>query len=221
MIPPKANAEFVYHMEDVLDVYKRPYDPRYPQVCFDESNKQLVLETRDPLPIEPGQAPCYDYEYERNGVCNLFLFVEPLAGWRHVEVTEQRTAIDYAQQMKYLVDERFPEAIKIVIVQDQLNTHVPASLYKAYEPAEAKRILEKLEFHYTPKHGSWLNMAEIELSVLNRQCLARRIPDQETLKREVAAWEARRNSQTRTVDWRFTTADARIKLKRLYPSFLS
>ncbi len=132
-------------------------------------------QTRDPLPIEPGQAPCYDYEYERNGVCNLFMFVEPLAGWRHVEVTEQRTAIDYAQQMKYLVDERNPVAIKIVIVQDQLNTHVPASLYKAYEPAEAKRILEKLEFHYTPKHGSWLNMAEIELSVLNRQCLARRI----------------------------------------------
>ena len=136
-------------MEDVLDVYKRPYDPRYPLVCFDESNKQLVLETRKPLPIEPGQAPRYDYQYERNGVSNLFMFVEPLAAWRHVEVTDQRTAIDYAQQMKYLVDERFPEVIKIILVQDQLNTHVPASLYKAYEPAETKRILEKLEFHYT------------------------------------------------------------------------
>lgn len=208
-------------MEDVLDVYKRPYDPRYPLVCFDESNKQLVLETRRPLPIEPGQAPRYDYQYERNGVSNLFMFVEPLAVWRHVEVTDQRTAIDYAQQMKYLVDERFPEAIKIILVQDQLNTHVPASLYKAYEPAEAKCILEKLEFHYTPKHGSWLNIAEIELSVLNRQCLDRRIPDQETLKREVAAWEVSRNRQTRTVDWQFTTEDARIKLKRLYPSFIS
>ena len=208
-------------MVAVLDVYKRPYDPRYPLVCFDESNKQLVLETRKPLPIEPGQAPRYDYQYERNGVSNLFMFVEPLAAWRHVEVTDQRTAIDYAQQMKYLVDERFPEVIKIILVQDQLNTHVPASLYKAYEPAETKRILEKLEFHYTPKHGSWLNMAEIELSVLNRQCLDRRIPDQETLKREVATWEVSRNRQTRTVDWQFTTEDARIKLKQLYPSFIS
>jgi hypothetical protein len=206
-------------MEDVLDVYKRPYEPLYPVVCFDESNKQLTLETKTPLPIKPGQVPRSDYQYERNGVSNLFMFVEPLAGWRHVEVTAHRTAIDYAEQMKYLVDERFPDAIKITLVQDQLNTHVPASLYKAYEPAEAKRILEKLEFHYTPKHGSWLNMAEIELSVLNRQCLERRIPDQETLKREVTAWEARRNHQARTIDWQFTTTDARIKLKRLYPSF--
>ena len=205
-------------MEAVLDIYKQPYDPLYPQVCFDESSKQLVAETRKPLPIEAGQPARYDYEYQRNGVCNLFMFSEPLRGWRHVSVTQQRTAIDYAQQMKFLVDECFPAAIKIRLVQDQLNTHVPASLYKAFEPAEAKRILDKLEVHYTPKHGSWLNMAEIELSVLSRQCLNRRIPDQATLQREVAAWQARRNSQQRGIDWRFTTEDARIKLKHLYPS---
>ena len=205
-------------MEAVLDVYKQPYEPRYPQVCFDESSKQLVAETQKPLPIKAGQPARYDYEYQRNGVCNLFMFSEPLRGWRHVSVTQQRTAIDYAQQMKFLVDECFPAAIKIRLVQDQLNTHVPASLYKAFEPAEAKRILDKLEFHYTPKHGSWLNMAEIELSVLSRQCLNRRIPDQATLQREVAAWQARRNSQQRGIDWRFTTEDARIKLKHLYPS---
>ena len=221
MIPPQANAEFVAQMEDVLDVYKQPYDPLYPQVCFDECSKQLVSETRAPLPVEPGQAGRYDYEYERNGVCNLFMFSEPLAGWRHVEVTAHRTAIDYAHQMKYLVDERYPDAIKIRLVHAQLNTHVPASLYKAFQPAEAKRILDKLEIHYTPKHGSWLNMAEIELSVLARQCLDRRIPDQETLQREVAAWKDKRNCQSRTIDWRFTTDDARIKLKRLYPSILS
>jgi hypothetical protein len=205
-------------MEDVLDVYTRPYDPRYPFVCFDESNKQLVAEKIEPLPAEPGEPERYDYQYERNGVCNLFMFFEPLAAWRHVEVTDQRTGIDYAQQMKYLVDDRYREAIKITVVHDQLNTHVPASLYKAFEPAEAKRILEKLEFHYTPKHGSWLNMAEIELSVLARQCLDRRIPNKETLKQEVAAWQERRNQAASSVDWQFTTADARIKLKRLYPS---
>ena len=218
MIPPQANAEFVCCMEDVLDVYTRPYDPDYPWVCFDESNKQLVSEKIEPLPPEPGQPERYDYQYERQGVCNLFMFFEPLGTWRHVEVTERRTAIDYAYQMKYLVDERYPQAQKITVVHDQLNTHVPASLYKAFEPEEAKRILEKLEFHYTPKHGSWLNMAEIELSVLTRQCLNRRIPDREALKREVAAWEEQRNREIHTVDWRFTTADARIKLKRLYPS---
>ena len=205
-------------MEDVLDVYTRPYDPLHPWVCFDESNKQLVAEKIEPLPAEPGQPERYDYQYERNGVSNLFMFFEPLAAWRHVEVTDRRTAIDYAQQMKYLVDKRYPDAIKITVIQDQLNTHDPASLYKAFDPAEAKRILDKLEFHYTPKHGSWLNMAEIELSVLARQCLARRIPDQETLTQEVAAWEQRRNQGNHSVDWRFTTADARIKLKRLYPS---
>ncbi len=208
-------------MEDVLDVYKQPYDPLYPQVCFDECSKQLVIETRLSLPVEPGQPARYDYEYERNGVCNLFLFSEPLRGWRHVAVTDRRTAIDYAQQMKYLVDECFPHAIKIRLVHDQLNTHVPASLYKTFEPSEAKRILDKLEIHYTPKHASWLNMAEIELSVLARQCLDRRIRDKQTLQGEVKAWERRRNRLGHKIDWRFTTDDARIKLKRLYPSVLS
>lgn len=221
MIPPESNAEFVCHMEDVLDVYTRPYDPQYPVVCFDESNKQMVAETIEPLPIEPGQPQRYAYQYERNGVCNLFMFFEPLAAWRHVQVTAHRTAIDYAQQMQYLVDVRYPDVVKITVVHDQLNTHVPASLYKAFEPVEAKRILDKIELHYTPKHGSWLNMAEIELSVLARVCLDRRIPDQTTLSQEVSAWEERRNHLERTVDWQFTTADARIKLKRLYPSILS
>lgn len=221
MIPPQANAEFVAQMEDVLDLYKQPYDPLYPQVCFDECSKQLVAETRRPLPVEPGQPARYDYEYDRQGVCNLFLFSEPLRGWRDVEVTERRTAIDYAQQMKYLVDECYPHAIKIRLVHDQLNTHVPASLYKAFKPSEAKRLLDKLEIHYTPKHGSWLNMAEIELSVLARQCLARRIPDQQSLKNQVAAWESHRNRHYCKIDWRLTTDDARIKLKRLYPSILS
>ncbi len=218
MIAPKADAEFVYHMEDVIDVYTRPYDPLYPVVCFDESNKQLVGEIIEPLPMEPGQPQRYDYQYERHGVCNLFMFSEPLAGWRHVEVTNRRTKIDYAQQMKYLVDVRYPDAEIITVIHDQLNTHVPSSLYQAFEPAEAKRLLGKLEFHYTPKHGSWLNMAEIELSVLATQCLQRRLPDKESLQREVAAWEERRNHDSRTIDWQFTTADARIKLKRLYPS---
>jgi hypothetical protein len=205
-------------MENVLDIYKRPYNEKNPWLCFDESCKQLVKETRLPIPAEPGKLERYDYQYERNGVANLFMFFEPLTGWRHVEVTNQRTAIDYAHQMKYLVDERYPQAEKIGVIQDQLNTHVRASLYKAFEPKEAKRILDKLEFHYTPKHGSWLNMAEIELSVLNRQCLNRRLPDQDTLKLEIATWEEDRNQQSCSVNWRFTTADARIKLKRLYPS---
>ncbi len=221
IIPPEASAEFVCHMEDVLDVYKRPYNRKYPVVCFDESNKQLVKEIIKPLPIEPGEPQRYDYQYERNGACNLFMFFEPLASWRHVEVTDRRTAIDYAQQMQYLVDIRYPDATKITVVHDQLNTHVPASLYKAFKPAEAKRILDKLEFHYTPKHGSWLDMAEIELSVLARECLDRRIPDKVTLIKEVTAWEIRRNQGDRTVDWQFTTTDARIKLKRLYPSIIS
>lgn len=208
-------------MEDVLSVYTRPYDPRHPVVCFDETSKQLVLETQLPLPPQPGQPKRYDYEYERNGVCNLFMFSEPLAGWRHVEVTQRRTKQDYAKQMKYLVDVRYPDAEWITIVHDQLNTHDPSALYETFEPQEAKRILDKLEIHYTPKHGSWLNMAEIELSVLARQCLDRRIPDQDTLKREIAAWEERRNDQSRTIDWQFTTENARIKLKRLYPSITS
>ncbi len=204
-------------MEDVIDVYTRLYDPLHPVVCFDESNKHLVGEIVEPLPLEPGQPQRYDYQYERNGVCNLFMFSEPLAGWRHVEVTERRTKQDYAQQMKYLVDVRYPDADLITVVHDQLNTHVPSALYQAFEPAVAKRILDKLEFHYTPKHGSWLNMAEIELSVLSRQCLNRRIPDKESLQREVAAWSQRRNFESRKIDWQFTTSDARIKLKRLYP----
>ena len=207
-------------MEDVLDIYKRPYDPQYPVVCFDESSKQLVAEIISPLPMEPDQPQRYDYQYERNGVSNLFMFFEPLGAWRHVEVTDQRTAVDYAQQMKYLVDIRYSDATKITIVHDKLNTHVPASLYKAFEPAEAKRIFDKIEFRYTPKHGSWLNMAEIEFSVLARECLSRRMADQDSLKTEIQAWEKRRNNLSRTVDWQFTTADARIKLKRFYPSII-
>jgi len=216
-IPPQANADFVYHMEDVLDVYTRPYDPRYPTVCMDESSKQLVGETRQPLPAEPGQPARYDYEYQRNGVCNLFLFCEPLVGWRHIEVTERRTQQDWAWAMKTLVDDYYPAADRITVVLDNLNTHVPASLYATFPPAEAHRLLRRLEFHHTPKHGSWLNMAELEFSVLSRQCLDRRIGTQATLVREVAAWEATRNADPTPVDWRFTTREARIKLKRLYP----
>lgn len=217
-IPPQANAEFVCQMEEVLDVYTRPDDPACPTVCFDETNKQLIGETRTPLPPQPGQLQRYDYEYERNGVNNLFMFFAPLQNWRHVKVTNRRTKADWAYCMQELVDLHFPQAPCIRVVQDNLNTHTPAALYEVFHPAEAKRILDRLEFHYTPKHGSWLNMAEIELSVLSRQCLDRRIPDTATLKREVAAWEQARNTQQATVNWRFTTADARIKLKRLYPS---
>ena len=205
-------------MEDVLDIYQSPYDRQNPWICFDESCKQLVKQTRDPIPAKPGQPKRYDYQYERNGVANLFMFFEPLTGWRHIEVTDQRTAVDYAHQMKYLVDECYPQADTIRVIQDQLNTHVKASLYKAFEPQEAKPIVDKLEFHHTPKHGSWLNMAEIELSVVNRQCLNRRLRDQDTLKLEIGAWEEERNQKSHSVNWRFTTPDARIKLKRLYPS---
>jgi transposase len=218
VIAPEANAEFVAAMEEVLEVYQRPYDPNYPVVCLDESNKQQVKETRTPMAMEPGQPERFDYEYERNGVSNLFMVFEPLAACRQVTVTDHRTALDYAAQRKALVDVQYPHARKILVVQDQLNTHRAASLYKAFEPAEARRLLNKLEFHFTPKHGSWLNMAEIELSVLARQCLERRIPDQESLRQEVSAWQQSRNAQHRTVDWQFTTADARTKLKRLYPS---
>ncbi len=205
-------------MEDVLDVYVRLLDPKRPQVCFDESSKQQVKEVRTPLPSAPGHPARYDTEYERNGVSNLFMFFCPLLNWRHVKVTDRRTSRDWAACMRELVDVHFPDAERITVVQDNLNTHTPAALYAAFEPAEAKRIWDKLEFHYTPKHGSWLNMAEIELSVLSRQCLDRRIPDQEALRREVAAWETERNTSGATVNWRFTTADARIKLKHLYPS---
>ncbi len=205
-------------MEDVLEVYTRPYDPKRPQVCMDETSKQLLRDVREPLPVQPGQSARVDYEYEREGVVNLFLFCEPLAGQRWVDVTEHRTKADWAHQIQELVDRRYPEADCIVLVLDNLNTHTPAALYEAFPPAEAKRLADKLELHYTPKHGSWLNIAEIELSVLSRQCLDRRVPDCATLAAEVAAWEDRRNAAGGAVDWRFTTEDARVKLKRLYPS---
>lgn len=203
-------------MEDVLDLYEEPYNPKQPVVCFDERPFQLTGEVRHPQPAKPGQPMRYDYEYKRNGTCNMFLFFQPLVGWRHVEVTDQRTKLDFASCMKALTDEYFPEAETIKVVLDNLNTHTPAALYEAYKPEEASRISKKLEFHYTPKHGSWLNMVEIEISVLSGQCLDRRIPDQTTVKREVAAWEKERNMRSAMVKWRFTTKEARIKLKRLY-----
>lgn len=205
-------------MEDVLEVYHRPHDPKRPQVCFDEGSKQQTQETRLPLPPRPGDVAKYDYEYERNGTSNLFIFFAPLEAWRHLKVTDQRTMIDFAHCMRDLVDIHFPEAEKIVLVMDNLNTHKLASLYEAFPPHEARRIIEKLEIHYTPKHGSWLNMAEIELSVLHRHCLAARIPDQATLIAKVTAWQQRRNAHCSSVHWRFTTDAARIKLLRLYPS---
>jgi len=215
---PEVSTEFVACMEDVLELYAEPYDAKRPKVNFDESSKQLIAETRQPLPTRPGQPERFDYEYERGGTRNLFLFVEPQAGCRHINVTAQRTMIDFAHQMKWLVEVAYPEAEVIRVVMDNLNTHKAASLYEAFAPEEARRIVKKLEFHYTPKHGSWLNMAEIELSVLQRQCLARRIPDEATLKREIAAWEVQRNQEQATIDWRFSVTDAREKLKRLYPS---
>ena len=205
-------------MEDVLAVYTRPYDPRRPLVCFDETSKQLLRDVRAAQPPAPGRLARVDSEYEREGVVNLFLGCEPLAGRRWVDVTAQRTRRDWALQIQQLVDVRYPDAERIVLVMDQLNVHTPGALYDVFSPAEAKRLAEKLEIHYTPKHGSWLNIAECEFSVLSRQCLDRRVPDAATLVREVAAWQERRNAATCTVDWRFTTTDARIKLKRLYPS---
>lgn len=217
MLPPKANAGFVAAMEDVLEVYARPHDPKRPQVCFDEGGKQLIGDVRPPLPVRPGSPRREDYEYERNGTANLFRVFEPLAGVRRVGVTQRRTNQDFARIIRRLVDEWYPQAEKIVLVLDNLSTHTPAALYEAFEPAEARRLAEKLEWHYTPKHGSWLNVAKMELSVLARQCLGRRIPDLEALRREVAAWEQKRNAAVVKVDWQFTTADARVKLKRLYP----
>jgi hypothetical protein len=204
-------------MEDVLEVYQRPYDPQRPQVCLDEASKQLVAQTRTPLEAEPGQPLREDYEYERCGTANLFMLFEPLAGRRHVKVTDRRTAADFAGVLKDLVDVPYPEAEVIVLVMDNLNTHKVVSLYEAFEPAEARRLLEKLEIHYTPKHGSWLNMAETELSVLSRQCLDRRIADQGVLVYEVALWQDQRNEAVCKMHWQFTTADARVKLQRLYP----
>jgi uncharacterized small protein (DUF1192 family) len=218
VIPPEANAAFVAGMEDVLEVYQRPHDPEYPVVCVDETSKQLVGETRVPVAAKPGQPARDDYEYKRNGTANLFMVFAPLEGWRHVEVTDRHTAVDYAQVLKAIADLNFPKAKKIALVQDNLNTHKPASLYEAFPAAEARRLVERFEWHYTPKHGSWLDMAESELSVLSGQCLDRRIADKQTLTEEVAAWEASRNKKHVKADWQFTTADARIKLKRLYPA---
>lgn len=207
-------------MEDILEVYKRPYDSKHPVICMDETSKQHIRETRFPLPMRPRYVERYDTEYERNGVSNIFMFCEPLRGWRKTKVTNQRTKVDWAHVVRELVDEDYPDAEKITMVLDNLNTHTGSSLYEAFPPEEARRILERLDFHYTPKHGSWLNIAEIELSVLGRQCLNRRIPDQENLKKEVNAWNETRNNQLGKVDWQFTTQDARIKLKRLYPLIL-
>lgn len=204
-------------MEEVLDVYQRPLNNRYPVVCLDESTKQLVKETRLPIASKAGSIEKYDHEYERNGVGTLFMMVSPLLGWRRVEVTERRTKIDFAQCVRNLVDVYFKDAKKIVLVMDNLNTHKPASLYEAFKPNEARRLLNKLEIHYTPKHGSWLNIAEIEFSVLKKQCLNRRMGDEKSLKNEIAAWEINRNNILGKIDWQFTTKDARIKLKRLYP----
>ncbi len=208
-------------MEDVLEVYQRPYDPRYPQVCMDETSVQLLDSLRPPKPVRPGHTLKEDSEYVRQGTTNLFLACEPLQGWRHVRTTAQRTKVDWAHFVRDLVDVQYPEAERIVLVMDNLNTHSPASLYEAFAPSEAWRIAQRLEIHHTPKHGSWLNMAEIEFSVLGRQCLARRIPTVDALQREVAAWEDERNAATLTIDWRFTAADARIKLKHLYPVLLT
>jgi len=208
----------VANREDVLEVYARPYDPRRPQVCIDEGGKQLIGDVRPPLPVRPGAPRREDYEYQRQGMANLFMVFEPLAGTRRVEVAERKTNRDFARLIRRLVDEWYPGAEKVVLVLDNLSTHGPAALYETFEPAEARRLVEKVEWHYTPKHGSWLNVAERELSVLARQCLDRRIPDLETLVEEVAAWVAARNAAVVRVDWQFTTADARVKLKRLYPS---
>jgi hypothetical protein len=213
-------------MEDVLDVYQRPLDPKRPLVTLDEGSKQLLDDSRPPLPMQPqeGERASHpvreDYEYVREGTCSFFMMFAPLLCWRHVAVTQRRTAVDFAGVVKDLVDKYFPDADKIVLVLDNLNTHTAASLYEAFEPAEAKRLADKLEIHYPPKHGSWLNMAEIELSVLARQCLDRRLPDVTRLTREIAAWEQARNAAEMTVHWQFTTTDARIKLKKLYPKIL-
>lgn len=205
-------------MEDVLEVYKRPYDPQRPVVCLDETSKQLIGETRTPVPAAPGQVAHYDCEYVRNGVANLFMIFEPLAGRRDVEVTNRRTKKEYAQCLRKLSDEMYPDAEIIVLVQDNLNTHSPASLYEAFEPAEANRLAARFECHYTPKHGSWLDMAEIELGILGRQCLSQRIDNIEDLRRQTKAWEESRDKAEAKVNWQFTTPDARIKLRRLYPS---
>jgi len=217
-IPDKPSAEFVFHLEDVLAVYHRPYDPKRPVVCVDETFKQLIGETRAPLPPRPSSVERVDHVYTRNGVASLFLACEPLAGWRHIAVTEHRRRTDWAGFIRSLLEGRYRKAEKLVLIMDQLNTHSPASLYEAFPPEEAKRLAQRIEIHHTPKHGSWLNMAEIELSALGRQCLSRRIARADTLKRQIAAGERERNAGSARVQWQFTTADARTKLRNLYPS---
>jgi len=214
------SARFVAKMEDVLEVYHRPYDPAHPVVCLDERSKALRATPRGGLPPRSGVCRREDYEYERNGVCNIFLWVEPLAGRRQVQVTGRRAGVDFAEQLRELVDVAYPTAERIVLVTDNLNTHSPYALYERYPPGEARRIVEKLEWHYTPEHGSWLNMAEVELSALSRQCLCRRMNNQQTVMREAVIWQQQRNQAQTKVNWQFTTADARIKLKRLYPILL-
>jgi hypothetical protein len=218
VIPPQTNAGFVAGMEDVLEVYQRPHDPARPVVCLDETSKQLISETRTPIPAKPGRPVRHDYEYARNGTANLFMLFAPLEGWRQVKVTDHHAAVDYAQVLKDLADTHFPKARQIVLVQDNLSTHRPASLYHAFPAAEARRLVERFEWHYTPTHGSWLDMAEPEISVLSRQCLDRRISNKQALIDEVAAWQDSRNRHHIKADWQFTTADARVKLKRLYPA---
>jgi hypothetical protein len=205
-------------MEDVLEVYARPYDPQRPMVCVDEGGKQLIGDVRPPLPVRPGRSAKEDCEYIRGGVANMFMAFEPLAGWRHVEVTQRKTSVDFAQLLRALSDQYYPHAQRLVLVCDNLSTHTPAALYEAFTPEEAMRLSKRFEWHYTPKHGSWLDMAETELSVLARQCLDQRIPDMPTLRAATGSWEQTRNAATVKVDWQFTTADARVKLKRLYPS---
>jgi DDE superfamily endonuclease len=220
-IPPEQNAEFVCAMENVLTVYERPYDSKRPVICMDEGSKQLVKEIRVPQPVAPGQPARFDSEYERNGTASVFMFCEPLQGWRRVDITPRRTRTDWALQVRRLVDEDCRNAERITLVMDNLNTHSAASLYEALEPSEARRLIEKLEIVHTPKHGSWLNMAEIELGVLSRQCTDARIPDRETLMAETQAWQRDRNNASVVVHWQFTTKDARIKLRRLYPQVQS
>jgi len=218
VIPPEQNANFVAKMEDVLSVYKRPHDPKRPVVCMDEMPRQLIREVRTPLPIEPGKPKRHDYHYKRNGVVNLFMFFEPLAGWRTVMVREQRTKIDWARCMKRLLDKHYPDAEKVILVMDNLNTHGLSSFYEAFAPEEACRLAQRLEIHYTPEHGSWLNMAEIENSAMARQCLSRRIPEKQVMEEETSVWSKQRNEAGAVANWRFRTEDARIKLRRLYPN---
>lgn len=216
-IPPEQNAEFVCAMENVLETYKRPHDPKHPVVCMDEKPKQLVKETRAPIACCKGQPQRFDFEYERNGTANVFVFVEPLKGWRRVEATARRTKVDWARQIQKLVKVDYPEAQRITLVLDNLNTHSLSSLYEAFDPAEARRLIEKLEIVHTPRHGSWLNVAEVELAVLEKQSISGRVPDMEALRFRIKAWERERNNSKAKVNWQFTTAAARTKLRRLYP----